>query len=483
MKKLWVRLTLAFAVVTVTGILVVALLANQQVSTEFRRFVARSQVIDSELVASLAEYYARNGGWDGVETVLPTGPGPGGMGAGRGMRRGGPALILADADGRVVYDQSGQRLATRLSGQELSAAVPIERQNQTVGYLLVSVPGQADLTPEAARFLTQINRALLQAGLISGTAGVLLGLAVARGLSAPLRRLAVAARRISRGELDQRVPVGGAEEIVEVAQAFNDMAASLQQAERRRRTLVADIAHELRTPLSVLQGNLQAILDDVYPLEKSEVATIYDETLILSRLVADLHELAQVDAGQLNLNIHAVEVAPLVERVVALFEEPAAEHGTRLALALPADLPPVLADPDRTRQVLYNLLANALRYSPAGSQIRVQVERLDRSDEASRLAPDSRDETSATVRISVIDTGPGIPAEERPSVFDRFWRADRARSRQKGGSGLGLTIAKQLVEAQGGQIGVESEVGRGSCFWFTLRVATDTTALCSRRIQ
>ncbi|MCZ7568324.1 MAG: ATP-binding protein [Ardenticatenaceae bacterium] len=299
---------------------------------------------------------------------------------------------------------------------------------------------------------------------------MLLGLAIARGVSAPLRRLAIAARRISKGELDQRVPVGGTEEIVDLAQAFNEMAGSLQQAARLRRNLVADIAHELRTPLSVLQGNLQAILDDVYPLEKSEVATIYDETLILSRLVSDLHELAQAEAGQLSLNIRPVEIGPVVERVVALFEEPAAEKGTALTLALPSDLPPVRADPDRTRQVIYNLLANALRHTPAGSQVAIQVEWPRPLDEASSSHPPAMRQRPAALRVSVIDTGPGIPAQDLPHVFDRFWRADQARVRENGGAGLGLAIAKQLVEAQGGQIGVQSEVGRGSQFWFTLLV-------------
>ncbi|HBY95699.1 MAG TPA: sensor histidine kinase [Chloroflexi bacterium] len=470
MNKLWVRLALAFGVVTIAGVLVVALLANRQVSTQFRRFVAQNQIINSNLVTNLAEFYAQNGGWTGVEIMFRTGRGPGIIGTGRGMRRGAPAVLLADAGGRVVYDESGGQLGIRLSRQELAVSIPVQWENRTVGYLLVSLPGRADLAPDAQLFLAQINQTLLQAGLISGGLGVLLGLAIARGVSAPLRRLAIAARRISKGELDQRVPVGGTEEIVDLAQAFNEMAGSLQQAARLRRNLVADIAHELRTPLSVLQGNLQAILDDVYPLEKSEVATIYDETLILSRLVSDLHELAQAEAGQLSLNIRPVEIGPVVERVVALFEEPAAEKGTALTLALPSDLPPVRADPDRTRQVIYNLLANALRHTPAGSQVAIQVEWPRPLDEASSSHPPAMRQRPAALRVSVIDTGPGIPAQDLPHVFDRFWRADQARVRENGGAGLGLAIAKQLVEAQGGQIGVQSEVGRGSQFWFTLLV-------------
>ncbi|MEW5957019.1 MAG: ATP-binding protein [Chloroflexota bacterium] len=458
MNKLWVRLTLAFGLVTLAAIIFAALLANLQVSTEFRRFVVHNQMTDSAL-PQLADYYARYGAWDGVERVFGELHGPGlgggmGRGAGQGQMRGAPRLLLADAGGRVVYRSNPADSASQLSRQEIGAALPIMVQGQAVGYLVVSAPGQSTLTPVAQTFLSQLNRSLLQAGLIAGGVGVLLGLAIARGLSAPLGRLAAAARRFSQGELDRRVPVQGATEIADLARAFNEMGASLQQAETLRRNLVADIAHELRTPLSVIQGNLRAILDDVYPLDKSEIAQIFDETLILSRLVNDLRELAQAEAGQLGLHLQPVEAAPLVEGSLDLLAELAREKNIELAVSRPSVLPPVLADPDRVRQVLHNLLSNALRHTPEDGQITVTVE-----------------PQAGFLRISVADTGPGIPADDLPHVFDRFWRADKARARAHGGSGLGLAIARQLVEAHGGQIGVASEPGHGSHFWFTLPVA------------
>jgi two-component system OmpR family sensor kinase/two-component system sensor histidine kinase BaeS len=277
---------------------------------------------------------------------------------------------------------------------------------------------------------------------------------------------------MARGKLDERVPIAGATEVADVARAFNEMASGLQQAEQLRRNMVADVAHELRTPLTVIQGNLRALLDDVYPLDKAEITTIYDETVMLSRLIGDLRELAQAEAGQLALAPHPIDVAPLVEAAVAPFAAQAAEQEVVLTVDVPRDMPPMQADPDRVRQVMHNLLANALRHTPAGGTItlcaRTEVRGL-RTEvperQASALSPQS------SVLITVADTGTGIAADDLAHIFDRFWRANRSRSRDHGGSGLGLAIARQLVEAQGGQIGVESAVGQGSQFWFTLPIA------------
>ena len=192
----------------------------------------------------------------------------------------------------------------------------------------------------------------------------------------------------------------------------------------------------------------------MYPLEKAEIASIYDETLTLSRLIADLRDLAQAEAGQLDLNRQPVELGSLIETLIDLFGGLAHEKEVTLELEIAQNLPPVSADSDRVRQILHNLLANAIRHTPVMGQVKVVAEVVSTPDQF--------------VKISVTDTGPGIAPEDLPHVFDRFWRADKSRSRQQGGSGLGLAIAKQLVEAQGGRIGVESQVGQGSCFWFVL---------------
>ena len=455
MKKLWVRLTLAFGLVTVAAVMIAALLANYQVGENFRRFMIHGQVM-STTVPMLADYYAQNESWQGVETLFQTLHGQG-AGSGRGMRYGAPKLVLADADGRVVFDESGSRSIDQFSRTELAEAMPVESNSQTVGYLLTTGQSQFELTGAAQTFLNGVNRSLLQAALIAAILGMLIGLVVARGLSAPLVRLAAAARRVAQGQLDERVSVQGAEELTDLAGAFNEMAANLHQAETLRRNLVADIAHELRTPLSIIQGNLQAILDDVYPLDKAEIADIFDETIMLNRLIGDLRELAQAEAGQLQLHCQATDLLPLIKAVVDIFGEPAREKEIMLQTALSSSLPPLQADADRLRQVLHNLLGNAVRHTPAGGTVTVTT----------TLAGDGK-----AVQVFVTDTGPGIAAEDLPHVFDRFWRADKSRAREYGGSGLGLAIARQLVEAHGGQIGVNSPAssGAGSQFWFTLPV-------------
>ena len=457
MNRLWVRLTLAFVLVAVLGFGTAALLVDQQVATQFRGYLANSQLLSSGLPDQLADFYTRTGSWEGVETLLneARGPGlgPGGMGQGRGLRRGAPSLVLADAQGRVVYGDPGT-----LSRADLDAGLAVQTGGRTVGYVLVQAPGRTDVTGPAQAFLDRVQTALVQAGLLAAVVGLLLGLLMARGLAAPLAEVAGAARELAAGRRDHRVRERGTDEVRTVGRAFNELAADLDQAETLRRNLVADIAHELRTPLTVVQGGLRAILDDVYPLDKGEIAVLYDETLVLNRLISDLRELAQAEAGQLALHLQPTDTARLVAGEVARFAEQAQARTIELTVAAPQALPPVQADPDRVRQVLHNLLSNALRHTPAGGQITV----------AAQPTSDGQ-----AVRVAVRDTGAGIAPEDLPHVFDRFWRADPSRSREGGGSGLGLAIARQLVEAHGGRIGVDSRPGVGSEFWFTL--PTETT--------
>jgi two-component system OmpR family sensor kinase/two-component system sensor histidine kinase BaeS len=244
-----------------------------------------------------------------------------------------------------------------------------------------------------------------------------------------------------------------------VSQAFNEMTAALKETETLRQNMVADVAHELRTPLSVLQGNLWAILNDTYPLEKAEIARLYDETRLLSRLVEDLRELALADAGQLDLNMQPVDVGQIIRHTVDNFALVADAQEVHLSAQLPEALPPVQADPDRVAQVLRNLLVNALRHTPAGGRVNVSVTATDDA-----------------LEIAVADTGEGIAPEHVAHVFERFWRTDPARTRATegemgSGTGLGLAVAQSLVEAQGGRIWVESTMSEGTVFRFTLPLA------------
>ncbi len=447
MNKLWVKLGLAFALVTLVGIAAVGVLANYQLSTGFHRYMSQNQV-DQLLIPALQAYYRQHGNWDGVESIFQSH-----HGQGRGRGRGAPRHTLADASGRVVYDETASYGET-LTKSQRKQSLPITFGEEVVGYLLITVGNNGAGGPAQA-FLSLITRSLVQAGLVAGALGVLLGLIIARHLSDPLSRLAQAARALSHGDLSQRVPVAGSDEVLEVMTAFNDMAEALQRSETLRQNMIADIAHELRTPLSVIQGNLQAMLDGVYPLTLEEIAQVYDETLLLNRLVSDLRALTLAEAGQLHLNLIHVQPQELIASVVDAFREAARDKQITLQSHVSPPLPNVIADPDRLRQVFANLLSNALRHTPDGGRVVLAAERV-----------------GHMVRFSVSDTGPGLTPEARARVFDRFWRADLSRSRDGGGSGLGLTIAQYLVEAHGGEIGVESVAGQGACFWFTVPIAT-----------
>jgi len=490
MNRLWVRLTLAFVLVTLVGVSTVALLANLSASSQFRHYLVRSEMMgQGSLAEDLATYYERQGSWDGVEGIFGSGSGPmqhgwggpsdhtQGMGP---MHRGGGATLLANGKGLIVYDSQGRYMGETLSRSEQKLAIPIQVEGRTVGFLLAVPPSGMQLQPQEQSFLDQVNRALLLAGALAGGLGILLGLGLSRGLTAPLARLTTAARHIAGGDLSQRVPKTGSAEIAALGQAFNQMAADLEKAEELRRNMVADVAHELRTPLSVLQGNLRAILDGVYPLEQAEIAALYDETRLLSRLVDDLHELAQAEAGQLHLDLRPIDFVEVVHTTVANFAVAAEAKEVRLTTDWADETTnlPVLADPDRLAQIMRNLLSNALRHTPEGGQITVSA----------TVLPFTPQQQRTFVRIVVADTGEGIPPEDLPHVFDRFWRAEGSRSRERSGpsiprqarddanpgrgSGLGLAIARHLVQAHGGEMGVESEVGQGSRFWFSLPVAS-----------
>lgn len=291
-------------------------------------------------------------------------------------------------------------------------------------------------------------RTLIRFLLISTVVGILMGVLLSRSLTAPLSKLAEGAKAIGEQDLSRRVEVEGSDEIQEVAQAFNEMADKLAEAETLRQNLLADVAHELRTPMTVLQGNLRAILDGVYALEEAEIVRLYDQTRHLTRLVNDLHELALAEAHELPLTMAAVDLAGLVKETQAVFEPLADEAGVGLRVELLGRLPMVQGDGARLRQALYNLLSNALKYSPAGSSITIQLE-----------------QTNAEVQLRVCDTGQGLAPEHVAHVFDRFYRADKARSRDTGGTGLGLAIVRAIVEGHSGRVTVESAgVGQGSTF-------------------
>jgi signal transduction histidine kinase len=284
--------------------------------------------------------------------------------------------------------------------------------------------------------------------------GLILALGLSYTLLRPVHALTIAAQKLAGGDLSHRVDVHGDDEMATLSHTFNQMADSLQQAEEARRAMTADIAHELRTPLAVQRANLEALQDGVYPLTSENLAPVIEQNYLLTRLVEDLRTLALADAGQIELERTHTDLTPLVERMVERFQPQAGSQQVKLTLTTPTGLiPQISADPIRLEQVLTNLLSNALRYTPTGGQIELSLASTDDS-----------------VWLRVHDSGPGIPEQALPYIFERFYRVDKSRARAEGGTGLGLAIARQLARLHGGDLTATNHAAGGALFTLILPV-------------
>ncbi len=302
-------------------------------------------------------------------------------------------------------------------------------------------------------FETAWQRSTFWSVFVGGTAASGLSYWVSRRIVLRLTEMEQITQKFAAGDLDARLPMSDIPELNRLGASFNHMAASLQGVEARRRELIGDMTHELRTPLTVVRGYLEELADGEIEASDDIYLRLVRETKRLERLVNDLQVLSKAEAGYLPINIQPVNLRPLLEALIQQFADQLLEDGPALRLECPLQIPLVLADSDRTQQVLVNLLGNAVRYTPKGSiTVRVWAE-------------------PPKLWIAVIDTGTGISPEDLVHVFERFWRADKSRDRHSGGTGIGLTISRRLIELQGGEIKLESEFGEGSTFSFYLPVA------------
>lgn len=473
--SLWFRLMAVFLVVIATGVVVVTLISNAASARQFSLFVSRRGEYWSAQVAPQFEaYYASRGSWDGIQAsfaapfggTLPDqdtgmmggmmddahmeGMTDGGMMSGGMWNAMSIRLLLTDAQGEVVADTEGELVSRQLSDEALSQGTPLVVDADVVGYIVATDLSSASTPSIEADFLHALNRSVLLAALAAAGAALVTGTVLFRRITRPLSDLSRAAQRVATGDLETRVSVSGRDELSYLATAFNQMADGLAQQQALRRQMVADIAHELRTPISVMQGALEAMLDGILSPDREELRSLHDETLHLARLVADLRTLSLADAGQLALEFQEVDVGELVEDVARRMEVMADEKGIQLRTRISGNFP-IQADAQRLTQVFTNLLANALQYTLQGGEISAEVKRHD-----------------GQVRVTVADTGPGIPADALPYIFDRFWRGDKSRNRAGGGSGLGLAIVRHLVELHGGTVKVVSMIGRGTTFTVSL---------------
>jgi signal transduction histidine kinase len=360
---------------------------------------------------------------------------------------------MSDLDGKVYADSEVELTGKWIdTGQSKPVAVFLIEDIPILMYFEpLDMPNLQVIREDFSR---SINSSLLLAVIIAGGLALVLTLALSRSILRPVEALTQAARRMGHGDLSQRVEIRSKGEVGELAEAFNTMADNLERLELLRRRMVTDVAHELRTPLSNLRGYLEAIQDGMVQPEPEVIDSLHEETMLLSHLVNDLQELSLAEAGKLHIEMQPLEVSQVIQRAALLAQQPANQKGIQLRTEVPADLPLVSADPERLEQILHNLLDNAIHYTPQGGEILIAAGRQ-----------------GEQIEIQVKDTGSGITAEHLPYIFERFYRADQSRNRATGGAGLGLAIVKQLVEAQGGQVGAQSQPGKGTTMTFSLSMA------------
>jgi signal transduction histidine kinase len=449
MKTLWQRIPFAyqligaFAIATICAIMIVYAFADWSIQERFRTYRARAATLQARpLQRFLTSYYYHFGSWEGLSELLnpqlqelPPLEQP---------------LVIADATGLVFISSDPRLLGRRLSERELSAGVPIRVRGERVGTLIMAIPA-GTFNPLEQAFSQSVRDSILLAGAIALIIALGLGILFVRRLARPLEELRVAAEQISQGRSPPRVHITSSDELGRLGQTFNQMAESLQRSEALRRQLILDIAHELRNPLMVQQSHLELLLDNVVPPTPEQLQTIYEQNLLLGRLVRDLQLLALADAGELQIVRVPTQFREILQRVIAHIHPTLEEKQIALEAQIADDLPTVAVDPQRIEQVLLNLLDNACRYTPPGGKIVLSAYRED-----------------GAVHVSVRDGGPGIAPEDLPHIFERFYRGDKSRARSSGGTGLGLSIAKALIEAHGGKIWAENAPQGGACFHFTV---------------
>ncbi|MFC2002104.1 ATP-binding protein [Chloroflexota bacterium] len=437
------RLLVAFAIVIMVAVGAVYFFTSQTTGGEIRRFGEQTEHARFNRVGfELFRHYREHGCWEGIQSNVEQ------WGSLYGQR-----IILTDSSGVVVADSQGELL-----GELYQPDTPGRRLSSPMAG---STPGTLYISPEPSagfpspRSLSQaVGRFLIWGALAAVAIALLITFFLSRRISAPIKALMLTARQLGQGDLSKRVQSTDKGEMGELAQAFNSMAGDLERTEQLRRNMVADAAHELRTPLSNIRGYIEAIRDGVKKPDADTINILDQEAVLLSRLVDELQELSLTEAGELKLNCQPADMAVLINQTVASMQAQVATKGVAVAIDLTDRLSLVNIDHNRICQVLRNLLENAISHTASGGVITVAAGQQD-----------------DYLEVSVTDTGEGIPAADLSNIFERFYRVDKSRARATGGSGLGLTITKRLVEAHGGKIEVQSEPGKGSRFSFTVPIS------------
>lgn len=456
-RNLASKLILAFTLIAITTAALVAAIIWLTSPARLSDLVTKQQL--ATFKKDLVSYYQKNGSLNGIQRAFPQMDEPfiGNTNNQANfdftMDRRIPFVVLDENKKVVLANRPEYLLGMVLSSDQVVKAEKIEVDNKTVGYI-ITPPERFGFTAEEKSYLQQTYRAVALAAIGAVVIALVVGALLASSLTRPLRELTHAAQRMTGGQLEQKVAVRSGDEIGELGQAFNQMSTELARSNQMRRQMTADIAHDLRTPLTVIAGYVESMRDGVLSPTPQRLEVIYAEIERLQRLVEDLRTLSRAEAGELTLTRQKISAERLLTQTAAAFQYQAEQHGVQIQVKAADDLPEIWADETRIMQVLGNLLTNALRYTPQGGTITLQSK---------------RDDPWAVLQVS--DTGSGITSEDLPHIFDRFYRGDSARSEAGGESGLGLAIARAFVLAHGGEVDVESQVGQGSTFTIHLPLA------------
>ncbi len=435
-RRLLFLLLRAFSIVVFLTVLFILIVSSIVIA----RNAGDNPLYRSPTAILLETYYLGHGSWEGVEAVMEERTNT----SVRALRPDWERTVLLDAQGRVVLDHGSTN--TPLIGTVFTPGVNETSLPLSINGILVGTLITDRGTPvRAAQLVFSLLGPTAIVSILLGILTLVIGLLLMRSVVNPLSEVIAASQAVSQGDLTARVPVREHDDdLSALSEHFNHMADQLERSDRQRRNLLADIAHELRTPISILRGRLEGILDGVYPPDEAHIAPALEETYLLERLVEDLRLLALAEANQLRFEIKPIKLDELAETTLGLFSAQAAEKNISLNLKPEPDLPEVNVDPQRFQQVIGNLIDNALRFAPNTSSIDLTIHR-----------------DKDTVVLTVADEGPGIAEDELPHIFDRFWRGEKSRARSTGGAGLGLSITRRLVEAQGGKIEACNRIPRG----------------------
>ncbi len=448
MRSLAAKLTLAFLLVGLIGAVVVALIMRQRTQNEFGRLILNQN--QQMLINSLSSYYKEFGTWEGVERIFRPGNEPFPLGREPGARWDARRVLftIADTEGVIVFGGGPDAIGRVLSRKDLRNGVVIAIDGENVGWLLFTpqidrwMPGTLE-----GDFLLNINQAILISAAMATAIALVIGGILAYSMTRSLRELTAATHEIADGKLGYQVQVRSKDEFGTLADSFNQMSRELALSNDLRKRMTADIAHDLRTPMSVIMGYTEALSDGKLTATPELFNVMHTEAQHLSHLIDDLKTMVLADAGELPLTVQEVSPSVLIKRTAEAYRVQADKANIDIVTHSIDQLPNIEVDVERMVQVLGNLMTNAIRYTPECGEIVLSAE-----------------VSAGGVVIQVADNGAGIPAEDLPNIFERSFRGDRARRQAEGETGLGLAIAKSLVEAQGGKLSVTSEVSRGTTF-------------------